>query len=204
MQTNPKSVFLVWGNALDGDDDALDKWYLEVHGPDMADAGVFSGLYRYRAVGPYEAKHLTVWTADFDSVDDARTTISDIATDLRAKGRVGDLHLVVRGATYFADGGGDPSPFGGFGTAGTLTLVEGPAVDVPDEAGVVHRYGPLLLCESADTAGVAATRWALLGSEGLAAPAETFADQPDPRDGWLPAEAPLVSHWRPTGTYLPS
>jgi len=202
MQPLSNSVFLVFGNAKDGQDEALDRWYMDVHGPDSFDAGVFSALHRYRAVGDYPARHLTVWESAFDTVDEARTRVGTMANELRARGRVGDPHEVVRGAVYFADGGTDPVPFGGTGDDGTLTLVEGPlaVAALPVAAGDVHHYGPLLLAESPDDPADAAARWASVGEDGIAPVTVLFGDQPDPRDGWSPAETPWVSHWRRTGT----
>jgi hypothetical protein len=197
----PAAVFYILSNALEGAQEELDRWYLEVHGPDGFEYGLANGLDRYRAAGDYAAGNLTVWECAFADLDEARTAITEFSLATRAAGRVPDLHAVVRAGVQFADGpaGSQPTP----AEVRTLTLVEGPAVEVPDPDAAVYRYGWATLVESAEPPEAVIKRWEGVGSPGVATGGPGLADQPDPRHSPVWPQNPWVSHWVPTATLRP-
>ena len=133
---SPACVFLVFSNAGPGGDEALARWYMEVHGPDAFAAGSFSALHRYQALGAYDARFLAVWEGAFTSIDDVRSRIVPGSRTLKDKGRItSDLVVVWSGFHFLTDAEFAP----GATTVNTLTLVEGGDFDAPGSS--TYRYG---------------------------------------------------------------
>src|SRR4051794_25528929 len=94
-------AFVVLSNAGPGGDEALAKWYMEIHGPDAMENGTFTALHRYQAIGSYDARFLAVWEGRFTSLSEARDTIVPNAAGLKKKGRISDDLVVVWSAMHF-------------------------------------------------------------------------------------------------------
>lgn len=204
----PACLFLVFSNPGPGGDEALNRWYMEMHGPDAFRGGVFSALHRYQAVGDYEARFLAVWEGPFRSKEEARARMVPGSARLKANGRISEDLVVVWSDMHFL---GEVPERGGSASArrlevGTLTLVEGGAHDgagVDPWAPGEYRYGNLVLAESPDPPERAVARWRGGGNEGMAPHGpyrNLFADP----GSWLAETASLperwVSHWRPIGS----
>ena len=209
----PPCLFLVFSNAGHGGDDALARWYMEVHAPDAFKNPAFSALHRYQAIGRYDARFLAVWECAFSSLEDARSQIVPSSAGLRDKSRITDDLVVVWSSMNFrtadpvhADPGhADPS-LGGRGAidagpVATVTLVEGGYFEVP--SATTYRYGGVVLYESAGSPASVVRAWSDRGQAGIAphGPYRSVFDHPET---WPPAgEAavdPWISHWRPIGS----
>src|SRR5579875_2463633 len=126
----PGAVFLVFGGPRPGRDDDFERYYLVEHGPDSIDAGAFSALRRYWAVGGYQAPHLAVWEAGFTTIEEGRATLVSLAQRLKAAGRISDAQETLRSALHLREPGparaGEPGRGADETAVRTLTLVEGP------------------------------------------------------------------------------
>ena len=155
----PPCLFLVFSNARHGDDDALTRWYMEVHGPDAFKSPAFWALHRYQAIGEYDARFLAVWECAFSSLEEARSQIVPRSAGLRDKSRITDDLIVIWSSMNFltgepvsmdprpaAPGAVDPVP------AATVTLVEGGYFEEP--AANTYRYGGIVLYESPECSGI--------------------------------------------------
>jgi hypothetical protein len=195
---SPACVFLVFSNAGPGGDEALARWYMEMHGPDAFAAGSFSALHRYQALGPYAARFLAVWEGAFTSIEDVRSRIVPGSRTLKDRGRItSDLVVVWSGFHFLTDAEIAP----GAATVTTLTLVEGGDFDAPGSS--AYRYGRLSLFESGEDLEAVATEWAGRGPEAMAphGPYQNLFDHPEawPPEGTDTSE-PWISHWRPIGS----
>ena len=193
-ETSP-CLLLVFSNAGPGGEEALARWYMEVHGPDAFRGGTWSALHRYRAVGDYDARFLAVWEGSFRSLADARATMAPKGAPRRDTSRITDDLVVVWSALKFHPGDAParpPLP------VRTLTLVEGGSFDPPGVT--AYRYGDVELYESPDDPADVAARWCSLGDEGVAphGPYRNMFDHPEswPPEGH-PVQTPWISHWRP-------
>jgi hypothetical protein len=190
----PACMLFVFSNARDGADDALARWYREVHGPDALNNGTFSALHRYVAAGEYPARFLALWEGSFSSLEEARARITPKAGGLRQQGRITSDLEVVWSSLEFLGFSGTP----GGTEVGTLTVVEGGAVPLVDSP--TSRYGGTFLYEQADAPAEVTARWSGRGQEGMAphGPYRNIFDHPQT---WPPpSESPggaWVSHWRP-------
>jgi hypothetical protein len=149
----PACMLFVFSNARDGADEALARWYREVHGPDALNNGTFSALHRYGAVGAYPARFLALWEGSFASLEEARARITPKAGGLRDRGRITpDLEVVWSSLEFLGFSGTAAGA-----EVGTLTLVEGgtaPLVDSP-----TSRYGGTFLYEQTDQPEDVTPRW---------------------------------------------
>src|SRR5438477_5936922 len=124
---SPACLFFVFSNAGPGGDEALHRWYMEVHGPDAFAGGSFSALHRYEAVGSYDARFLAIWEGGFTSLDEVRSRMTPGSAGLRERGRITeDLIVVWSSMNFLTDTTGHP----GVGPVRMLTLVEGGCFDV--------------------------------------------------------------------------
>lgn len=201
--TWPPCLFLVFSNARHGDDEALARWYMEVHGPDAFKNPAFSALHRYQAIGEYDARFLAVWECAFSSLEDARSQIVPRSAGLRDKSRITDDLIVVWSSMNFLTGepaSMDPGPADP-GPAATVTLVEGGYFEEP--AANTYRYGGIVLYESPSAPASVARAWSDRGKEGIA-PHGAYRNVFDHPETWPPAGAaavdPWISHWLPIGS----
>src|SRR5271165_6276920 len=97
----PACLFLVFADAGAGGDEALDRWYMEVHGPDAFARGSFVALHRYQALGAYDARFLAVWEGNFASLDDVRSKMVPGSSDLKDRGRISEDLIVVWSGFHF-------------------------------------------------------------------------------------------------------
>jgi hypothetical protein len=191
-------LFLVFSNAGPGGDEALARWYMEVHGPDAFRSGTFSALHRYEAVGDYDARFLAVWEGAFPSLDAARARMAPPGGPRPDRSRITDDLVVVWSALKFHTGRAAPCVPA---TVRTLTLVEGGSFDPPGVA--TYRYGDLELHESAAEPAEAVASWRSSGEEGMAphGPYRTIFEDPE---AWPPPgqglDSPWISHWRPVAS----
>jgi hypothetical protein len=192
-------MLLVFSNPRPGADEALARWYMEVHGPDALGNGTFSALHRYEAVGDYDARFLALWEGSFTSLDEARSQMVPKAGGLRDRGRITPDLMVVWSSLEFLTAA---APSGERAPVSTLTLVKG---DRPEMSGPgPHRYGGVSFYESPDRAEDVMARWSGHGEAGIAphGPYRNIFDHPE---GW-PFSDPKadvgswVSHWRPIGS----
>jgi hypothetical protein len=199
--TASRCLFAVFSNAGAAGEDALEKWYMEVHGPDAIENGSFSAVHRYRAVGDYEARFLALWEGSFQSTEEARDYIVPRAAGLRTEGRIHDDQQVVWSSMHFLESSQLPAePF----DVGTLTLVEGPHVAPPSTA--VYRYTNLSVYETESAPPVGAAAWSGVGREGLA-PHGPYRGVFSHPGEWPPPGVTLDeawrSHWIPIGSLPP-
>jgi hypothetical protein len=198
--TDPACVFLVFCNPSDGGDEALDHWYMKIHGPDALENGSFSALHRYEARGDHPARFLAVWEGSFTTMQAARAYIAPRADELRRQGRVTDDMTVTWALMGFRTSTTSAPPV----KPRTLTLVEGAAPELTPPPGRTYVYGDVVLHESDQAVDVVRTRWADLGRPGPAPRGayRSIFDAPGP-NGTLanPAvDGTWVSHWRPIGS----
>lgn len=198
----PRCLFLVFSNPGAGGDEALERWYMEVHGPDAFSGGTFTALHRYQAVGDYDARFVAIWEGGFGSKEEARAQMVPGSSRLKAQGRITDDLKVVWSDMHFRSGDDKDSraPI----EVGTLTLVEGGDGPVPeDPATVSYHYGDLVLSESPDGPEAVAARWAGRGQAGMA-PHGPYRNMFDAPEGFLADRDAMaerwVSHWRPIGS----
>jgi hypothetical protein len=194
----PPCLFLVFSNPRQGGDDALARWYTEVHGPDAFKNPAFSALHRYQAIGEYEARYLAVWECAFTSLEDARSQIVPRSTGLREKNRITDDLVVVWSSMNFRTGAPGTARSG---PVATLTLVEGGCFELT--AGSTYRYGGVALYESPNDPTNVVDAWSDRGTVGIA-PHGPYRNVFDHPESWPPpGEAvadPWISHWRPIGS----
>jgi hypothetical protein len=188
-------VFLVFSNAGPEGEEALARWYNEMHGPDAFKGGSFHALHRYRATGPYDARFLAVWEGDYASIDEVRAKMLPGSSGLRDRGRITTNLIVVWSSFNFLAGAEVLDPAS---PVATLTLVEGGPVD---GTGVnAYDYGGVVLYESPDEPATVAARWSGRAAEGVA-PHGPYSNIFDHPEDWPPKGQPLtepwVSHWRP-------
>ena len=194
----PACVFLVFSNAGPGGDEALARWYMEMHGPDAFKGGSFNALHRYQATGPYDARFLAVWEGAYSSIDEVRAKMVPGSSGLRDRGRITTDLIVVWSCFNFLSGADVPNPEG---PVATLTLVEGGRFDVPGTN--TYDYGGVVLYESADDPAAVAAQWPGRGAIGVAphGPYKNVFDHPE---DWPPKGEPItepwISHWRPIGS----
>src|SRR5689334_2760450 len=102
--TSPACLFLVFSNARPGGDEALDRWYMEVHGPEAFANGTFSALHRYQAIGAYDARYLAVWEGAFTSLDAVRARMVGASSGARDRSRISeDLVVVWSSMNFFTE-----------------------------------------------------------------------------------------------------
>ena len=198
----PSCLFLVFSNPGQGGEEALARWYMEVHGPDAFKNPGFSALHRYEAIGAYDARFLAVWECAFTSLEDARSQIVPRSSGLRDKSRITDDLAVVWSSMNFLAGAPvcvDASPDAG--PVATLTLVEGGSFEGP--AATTYRYGGVVLYESPNSPTEVAAAWSGRGKEGIA-PHGPYRNVFDHPESWPPPGEvvvdPWISHWRPIGS----
>jgi hypothetical protein len=188
-------VFMVFSNAGAGGDEALARWYMEVHGPEALAGGTFSALHRYLGLGRYDARFLAVWEGSWATLAEARKAMTPAGGGRPNRSRITDDLLVVWSALKFLTG---PPPPAAHGPVRTLTLVEGGRAGQRGTS--TYLYGDVELDESAEDPDTVADRWRHFGREGIAphGPYRTIFEDPD---GWPPegevAHETWVSHWRP-------
>src|SRR5436190_9514587 len=164
--TDPACVFLVFCNPGDGGAEALDHWYMKIHGPDALENGSFQALHRYQACGDYPARFLAVWEGSFTTMDEARAYIAPRAVGLRQQGRVTDDMTVTWALMAFrtAVPSADPPP----DPIETVTLVEGPISYRAIPKGRAYFYPGIVLHESAVSLDAARLIWDGIGKAGPA------------------------------------
>ncbi len=91
----PPAHYAVYSNPLDGREDALERWYEDVHIPDSLDAGLFDSVRRYRAKSPGKARFLTLWGCRYRDTEDALAHVRPVAESLRARNRIEVVQEVV-------------------------------------------------------------------------------------------------------------
>jgi hypothetical protein len=192
----PASVFVVFSNAGPGGDEALSRWYAEVHGPEAFAGGSFVALHRYQAVGSYDARFLAIWEGDFTSLDEVRARITPKSSAGQVRSRITPALIVVWSEFHFRS---DEAPTSDVRNAvRTLTLVEGGHLEVPEAS--PYRYGNVSFYESSDEPDAVEQAWAGRGPEGVA-PHGPYANMFDDPAAWPPQsprwDKSWISHWRP-------
>ena len=91
----PKSMFVVFANALPGKDEEYNHWCDHVHIPDAMNNGVFDRAFRYKALGQSRAMYLNLWEADTADLSGGLAAMRGGAKELRAKGRISPVFEVV-------------------------------------------------------------------------------------------------------------
>jgi hypothetical protein len=198
--TDPACVFLVFCNPGDEGDEALDHWYMKIHGPDALENGSFSALHRYEACAEHRSRFLAVWEGSFTTMDEGRAYIAPRASGLRAQGRVTRDMTVTWALMSFRTGTGSAPPV----HVRTLTLVEGAQPGMATPPGRAYAYGDILLHESAESLDDTRDRWHSIGRPGPAPRGgynSIFDDSgPEATPPAAAVDGVWVSHWRPIGS----
>jgi hypothetical protein len=88
-----------------------DRWYDEVHVPDMLSCGAFSGISRWRRLTPNEVgpNHLTLYDVSTPTVEEAVARSAAVLAELTAAGRKHECHTGALTVTLRPTGchGGD-------------------------------------------------------------------------------------------------
>jgi hypothetical protein len=192
----PASVFLVFSNAGPGGDEALSRWYAEVHGPEAFAGGSFVALHRYQAVGSYDARFLAIWEGNFASLDDVRARMAPRSSGARDRSRITPALIVVWSEFHFRS---DETAVADVpNRVRTLTMVEGRQAEPPNAT--AYHYGNVSFYESADEADAVQRAWSGRGPEGVA-PHGPYANMFDDPEAWPPQspqwDTSWISHWRP-------
>jgi hypothetical protein len=195
--TDPACVFLVFCNPGEGGAEALDHWYMKIHGPDALENGSFQALHRYQAADDsYPSRFLAVWEGSFTTMDEARAYIAPRAAGLRAQGRVTEDMTVNWALMAFrANGTSDER----LPAVSTVTLVEGARPGLQPPPGRTYDYGDIVLHESAGPADEVKEAWAGAGQSGPA-PRGVYHSIFDGGTVNPPVDGTWVSFWRPIGS----
>ena len=95
-------ILLVLSNCKDAaQEQEFNRWYEEVHIPDILDAGGFHTAYRYESLDPEatKAKYLAIYETDNIDPVKAREMHSEDRTHWRERGRMSDLLEVTAALT---------------------------------------------------------------------------------------------------------
>lgn len=91
-----RSLFAAFTNPASGVDlERFHRWYFEMHRPDSLELGLFERSMRYEAASPSTVRFLTLWAADYASLDEALARVRPAAIALRERGRVWPVQEVV-------------------------------------------------------------------------------------------------------------
>ena len=195
--TDPSCVFLVFCNPGDGGDEALDHWYMKIHGPDALENGSFQALHRYEACGDYPARFLAVWEGSFTTMAEGRAYIAPRADELRRQGRVTEDMTVTWALMAFRTAAPSSAPPD---HVETVTLVEGGISIRAIPRGRPYVYGGVVLHESALPLDAAHALWDGVGKPGPAPRGTYQSIFDDPPPPVPPVDGTWVSHWRPIGS----
>ena len=95
-------ILLVLSNCKDpAREEDFNRWYEEVHIPDILDAGGFHTAYRYESLDPAatKAKYLAIYETDNIDPANAREKHAEEHTHWRERGRISDLLNVTAALT---------------------------------------------------------------------------------------------------------
>jgi hypothetical protein len=91
-----RSLFAAFTNVAPGVDlERFHHWYFEMHRPDSLELGLFERSMRYEATSPSKVRFLTLWAADYASLDEALERVRPVALALRERGRIWPVQEVV-------------------------------------------------------------------------------------------------------------
>jgi len=91
-----RSLFAAFTNVAPGVDlERFQHWYFEIHRPDSLELGLFERSMRYEAASPSKVQFLTLWAADYASLEEALLRVRPVAEALRERGRVWPVQEVV-------------------------------------------------------------------------------------------------------------
>ena len=119
-----RSLFVAFTNVAPGVDlERFHHWYFEMHRPDSLELGLFERSMRYEAASPSKVRFLTLWAADYASLDEALARVRPVALALRERGRVWPVQEVVFAQFLFLELA-DGSETGTDAPPRTLTTVQ--------------------------------------------------------------------------------
>jgi len=87
-------ILLVLSNCKDGaKEQEFNRWYEDVHIPDILDTGAFHTAYRYESLDPEatKAKYLAIYETDNIDPAKSREKLGAIRADWQQRGRLSDL-----------------------------------------------------------------------------------------------------------------
>ena len=117
-----RSLFAAFTNVAPGVDLArFHEWYFGMHRPDSLERGLFDRSMRYEAASPSKVRFLTLWTADYASLEQALERVRPVALALREEGRVWPVQEVVFAQFLFLEAAETP---GADDAPRTLTTVQ--------------------------------------------------------------------------------
>ena len=91
-----RSLFAAFTNVAAGVDlERFHRWYFEVHRPDSLERGLFERSLRYEAASASQVRFLTLWAADYATLEEALARVRPVALALREQGRVWPVQEVV-------------------------------------------------------------------------------------------------------------
>ncbi len=104
-----RSLFAAFTNVAPGVDlERFHHWYFGIHRPDSLERGLFDRSMRYEAVSPSTVRFLTLWAADYASLEQALERVRPVALALREEGRVWPVQEVVFAQFLFLEAWGTP------------------------------------------------------------------------------------------------
>ena len=95
-------ILLVLSNCKDAArEQEFNRWYEDVHIPDILDAGGFHTAYRYESLDPEatKAKYLAIYETDNQDPAKAREKHSAVRADWQQRGRLSDLIVTTSSIT---------------------------------------------------------------------------------------------------------
>ena len=101
MAKKGTGLLMVWGDVPQDREEDFNRWYEEVHIPDILDAGGFHTAYRYESLDPAatKAKYLAIYETDNIDPANAREKHAEEHTHWRERGRTSDLLDVTASLT---------------------------------------------------------------------------------------------------------
>ena len=95
-------IGLVFSNCKDtAGENEFNRWYEDIHIPDILDTGAFHTAYRYESLDPerFKAKYLAIYETDDIDPAKSREKIRAVSADWRRHGRMSDLLEITSSIT---------------------------------------------------------------------------------------------------------
>jgi hypothetical protein len=103
-----KSVLLVYTDVDPEHEEAFNRWYNEIHVPDILAVDGFSAARRYKLSGPPPrgqepaSRYLAIYEVDTDDTREAMKKLGEAVGGMQSAGRMFDQMKVGSTATYVA------------------------------------------------------------------------------------------------------